>query len=96
MLNAALEGAAFCMESPLRVAIEEVELGHSAGAGLDPMSDFFISPADAVATEANSRWKLSLALQAPQRGSREAREAGHVGCSENVHEHPSNCMVMHA
>jgi hypothetical protein len=82
--------------SHLRLAVEEVELGHPSRPSLDPMPDFFISPADAVETQANSRRKLSLALKAPQRGSRQSREAGHVGCSENVHEHPFNCMVVHA
>ena len=48
-----------------------------------------------LTTKANSRRKLSLALQAPQGGSREPREAGYVGCSENVHGTPPNCMMVH-
>src|SRR5207249_12146561 len=79
--------------SHLRLAVEEVELGHRSGPSLDPISDLFLPPADAVETKANSRREFPLALEAQQRGSRQPREADHLGCSENVHEHPSNCMM---
>ena len=84
------------MLAPMIGAVEEVELDHPPGPSLDPMLDLFITPADTVETKANSRRKLSLALQAPQGGSRQPGEAGYIGRSDNVHEHPFNCMTVHA
>jgi endonuclease/exonuclease/phosphatase family metal-dependent hydrolase len=60
------------------------------------MLDFFIPPADAVDTKADSRRKSPLALQAPNCGPRQAGNAGYIGCSEYVHEHRSDCMMVHA